>query len=247
MTGILVRSIWFPADSRLTEVNPGSVFQLIAARGEASALDIYDDRVRVGHLTIEAAPLKKGSEALTRVKLSGQIHPDSGMLSGANLNFNGWLELNHLGDLQSYRLSLMTIKPSFELTMVQASPQAAPDLLVKQDRTVILDSTRLDSTRPEASPLLGFIMGALGISAADFKQIQAEAEAKAAALKIEARQGKFDLAGSPRQGFVLKIGSPGKPGYRLCIENTGEIVRLETPVSYHLMTESVRADTIPLP
>ena len=245
MTGILFRSIWFPEDSGLTQVDPGAVCQLIAARGEGSALDVYDDRVRVGNLSIEAAPVTKGGETLTRLKLSGLIRLGSGVLSDTNLNLNGWLELNPLGNLQSYRLTLITNKPAFELTMGQVSPHVAPALLVKQGRTVLMDSTLPSKGTGEGNPLMGLILGTLGLSGSEFKQIQAEAEAAAAAVKIEARQGKFDLAGTTRQGFVLRIGAPGKPGYRICVENTGEIVRLETPVSYHLLTEALRSDIAP--
>ena len=242
MSGMLLRSIWFPADSRLAEVNPGAVFQLIAARGESSALDIYDDRRIVGHLSVMATPVPNSTPARTHFNLNAQINLDSALLPGTKLDLNCQMYLDREGNPQSWLLSLATLKPKLNLVLAQTSPEAAPSVLLKQNGQVLLDSSSLKPGKPEANPLVALLLGTLGVSYADFQAIRAEAEVKAEGIRIEARQGKFELGDSTRQGFILKIGTPGKPGFRMCVDNTGEIVRLETPVSYHLMTESVRPD-----
>ena len=245
MTGLLLKSLWFPADSRLAEVNPGAVFQLIAARGEPSALDIYDDRTIVGNLSVLAIPLRQADSILTRVKLNGQINLGNALLKGTRLDLNCQMEIDHGGGFQSYHLTLSTSRPKLSLVLSQAGPQAAPLMILKKDERVLLDSGNVEAGRSESNSLITLLLGTLGISPGEFLAIQADAEARASGVKIEARQGKFELAGTTRQGFVLKMGIPGKPGFRLCVENTGEIVLLETPVSYRLVTESVRLESPP--
>ena len=243
MSGLLLRSIWFPADSRLAEVNPGAVFQLIAARGEPSALDIYDDRRIVGSLSVMATPVGNGTPARTHLKLNAQINFNSALLPGTNLDLYCHMDLDREGNPRSWFLKLATIKPKLKLVLAQASPEAAPSVLLENDGKVLLDSSLAEPGKPEANPLLALLLGSLGMSYLDFQAIRADAGVKAAGVKIEARQGIFELGDGTRQGFILKIGTPGQPGFRMCVDNTGEIVRLETPVSYHLMTESVRPES----
>ncbi len=239
-TGLLLRSIWFPADSRLTEVSPGAVFQLIAARGEASALDIYDDRTIVGNLSVLAGPERSEQGTLTRVKLNGQVNLKSALLQSTRLDLNCQIDLDHGGSVQAYHLTLITLQPSLTLILAQPSPDQAPVLLLKKGDTVLLDSSSIKPGREDSHPFIAVLLGSLGLSPAEFLAIRASAEAQASSLKIEARQGTFELGGTNRQGFVLKMGLPSKPGFRLYVENTGEIVQLETPVSYRLITESIR-------
>ena len=246
MTGILLRSIWFPADSRLTEVNPGAVFQLIAARGEGSALDIYEGRRIVGNLSVLALPGKRlGQQNVTNLKLNGQLDLNSPLLPGTRLDLNCQLDLDRDGNVLSSLLTLSTSKPNLKLVLGQTSPDAALSVLLEKDARVLVDSTLGGHGNTQANPMIALLLGSLGMSYADFNAVQAEAEGKAASMRIEARQGEFELGSTTRQGFVLKIGSPGKPGFRMCVDNTGEIVLLETPVSYHLMTESLRPETPP--
>ncbi len=240
MTGMLVQSIWFPADSRLMKVEPGAVFQLIAARGEASALDVYDDRRIVGQITILATQLRQGTRHPIKLRLNGRMNPDLPLLAGVKLELDSWAELDHDGDITAFDLKLETGKNGMILKISQTGPEAPPTLLLTQAGLVILDSKALPKENAESSPLATFLLGILGISQAELTAIRQQAGADASKMVMEARQGKFDLAGRERQGFVVTLGAPGRRGFRMCVENTGEIVLLETPVAYQFLTESLR-------
>lgn len=242
-----MQSIWFPADSQLAEVNPGAVFQLIAARGEASGLDIYDDRRIVGNLTVQANPLAPSSAAGTRLRISGRLNLDGGLLPGTSLDVISETLLDHSGNTLSFQLTLTTRKPKLDLIISQASPDAPPVIVLNRDGAAWFDSASPGSGQLEGNPMVALLLGTLGMSSSDFQNIRSQAETAAAKVRIEARQGKFELGNGTRQGFILKIGTPGKPGFRMCVENTGEIVRLKTPVSYHLLTESLRPGNAPVP
>ena len=240
MTGMLVQSIWFPADSRLMKVDPGAVFQLIAARGEPSALDIYDDRRIVGQITILATQYRQGARRPIKLRLNGRMKPDLPLMAGVTLELESWAELDHEGDITAFDLDLKTGKNGMILKISQTGPKVPPTLRLTQAGTVLLDSAALPQENAEASPLATFLLGMLGISPAELAAIRQQAGADASRMVIEARQGKFDLAGRERQGFVVTLGAPGRRGFRMCVENTGEIVLLETPVAYQLVTESLR-------
>ena len=240
MSGMLVQSIWFPADSRLMKVDPGAVFQLIAARGEPSALDIYDDRRIVGQLTILATQLRQGARHPIKLRLNGRMNPDLPLLAGVKLEFESWAELDHDGDITAFDLRLETGKNGMKLKISQTGPGISPTLRLTQAGTVLLDSGALPQENAEANPLATFLLGMLGISQAELSAIRQQAGADASRMVIEARQGKFDLAGRERQGFVVTLGTPGRRGFRMCVVNTGEIVLLETPVAYQFVTESLR-------
>jgi hypothetical protein len=240
MTGMLVQSIWFPADSRLMKVDPGAVFQLIAARGEPSALDVYDDRRIVGQITILATQLRQGARHPIKLRLNGRMNPDLPLLAGVKLELESWAELDHGGEVLAFNLRLATGKNGMVLQVSQPGPEVPPSLLLTQSGAVLLDSGALPRENAESSPLATFLLGLLGISQAELTAIRQQAGADASKMVIEARQGKFDLAGRERQGFVVTLGAPGRRGFRMCIENTGEIVLLETPVAYQLVTESIR-------
>ena len=240
MTGMLVQSIWFPADSRLMKVDPGAVFQLIAARGEPSALDIYDDRRIVGQITILATQLRQGARHPMKLRLNGRMNPDLPLLAGVKLELESWAELDHAGDITAFDLQLSTGKNGMILKISQTNPGVPPTLLLTQAGTVLLDSGTRPQENAETSPLATLLLGMLGISQAELTAIRQQAGTDASRMVIEARQGKFDLAGRERQGFVVTLGAPGRRGFRMCIENTGEIVLLETPVAYQFVTESLR-------
>ncbi len=240
MTGLLMQSIWFPADSQLTKVSPGAVFQLITSRGESSSLDVYDDQRIVGSLTVQAVATSLDQRKKMKLRLNGRIHLDRAPFSGITLTLESWADLDHDGNVLAMQLHLKTGDPGIMLMISQKAKEKEPVVLLKQNNVVLFDSTVLTGGKLESSPMIALLLGTLGISPSEFSIIQQQARAQTDLVEIEARQGEFDLGGTTRQGYILKIGTPGKPGFRLCVENSGEIVQVETPTSYRLLTESLR-------
>ena len=242
MSGMLVQSIWFPADSRLAIVNPGAVFELIMARGEPIALDIYDDRRVVGNVTINTTRLQQDLPHPIRLKINGEMALSHPLLFGRHLAISSWVDLDRDAKTDTFSLELflsrkdgLKLKDDFKLTLAQSGPEAFPGLTIKQGTSILFDSAGLSPDRLEDNPMVTLVLATLGISQKDLAAVRERAANEADELAIEARQGQFDLAGEKRQGFVLRLGRAGQPGFRLCVENTGEIVQLETPTSFKLI------------
>lgn len=240
MTGMLMKSIWFPADSLLSEVQPGAVFQLIAARGEASVLDIYDDRKIVGHLNIQTNRFRHSQRHTIKVKMNGKVSLAHPLLAGTNLEIVSWVDFNHAGEMLAFDAKLSTGRNAIVLKMSQANRAAQPEVVLTNAGKTLFDSRTLDGGKVESNPVIALLLATVGITPTDLEAIRKQAETQAAELQIDAREGSFDLNGDERQGYILKMGLPGRPGFRLCVENTGEIVRLGTPTTFQLITETIR-------
>lgn len=247
MTGMLMKSIWFPADSLLAQVQPGAVFQLIAARGEASVLDIYDDRKIVGNLNIQTNRFRHSQRHTIKVRMNGKISLSHPLLAGTNLEIMSWVDFDHAGEVLAFDTQLSTGKNAFVLKMSQANRAQAPEIVLTNNQKVVFDSRTQPSDRLEANPVIAVLLATVGITPKEMEAMRKQAETQAAEFQIEAREGSFDLNGNERQGYILKMGLPGRPGFRLCVENTGEIVRLETPTTFQLITETIRPLDAPVP
>jgi hypothetical protein len=192
----------------------------------------------LGSLLFPTMPLNLRSKM--KLRLNGRINLKRPPLAGTSLLLDNWLELDHAGNIQALYLQLKTIHPAFSLTLSQTGPDLPPTVLLQQNERVLLDSTIPAEGALDSNPMVALLLGTLGISLPDLGALRQQAETRAAALVLEARQGEFDLNGKARQGYILKIGQAGQPGFRLCVENSGEIVLLETPTSYRLVTDSLR-------
>jgi hypothetical protein len=250
MSGMLVQSIWFPADSRLSHVNPGAVLQLIGARGEPSVLEIYDDRKIVGRLSVQANRIpstQPDRRPLVKMTLNGRMQLKHPLFAGVNLTLDALAVLDHGGEVRSFHLNLSTGANGLLLIAAQPKPDAGVLIRLTQDRKEIFNSS-IDPTKPlEENPWISALLTSFGVSPDDLMAVRRRAESQAAGVGVDARQGEFEIEGRKRQGFVLKFGTSGQPGYRLSVENTGEIVRLETPTAYHLLSEGLRPPNITPP
>ncbi|MDB6071199.1 MAG: hypothetical protein JWL81_2370 [Verrucomicrobiales bacterium] len=240
MTGMLMKSIWFPADSLLAEVQPGAVFQLIAARGEASVLDIYDDRKIVGHLNIQTNRFRHSQRHTIKVRMNGKVSLTHPLLAGTSLEIMSWVDFDHAGEILAFDAQFSTGRNALVLKMSQTNRAAAPEIVLTNNLKVIFDSKTFPTDKLESNPVISLLLATVGITPTELEAMRKQAETQASEFEIVAREGSFDLNGNERQGYILKMGLPGRPGFRLCVENTGEIVRLETPTTFQLITETIR-------
>lgn len=238
MTGLLLQSLWFPADSRLTRINPGAVFQLVAARGESSSLDIYDDRKIVGRLNIQTSRLRKEQRHDIKLRINGRMQMAHPLVDGVSLGLDATGNLSHTGEVGEFQGTVeVGSGPKIEISLKSAD--ATPSVKVEHQGMTLFNSAVLETDGLESQPLVGLIMGMMGVSLKEFQVVKDQAQNQADQMVLEARQGEFDLAGQKRKGYVINWGAPGKPGFRMCVENTGEIVSVATPTSYHLLTEAL--------
>lgn len=243
MTGLLMRAIWFPADSRLDVVSPGAVFRLIAARDEASHLDIYDDRKVVGKLNITPTSRQlPGDKREVSMDLSGNLNLRGGILAAGQLSLKGNFVLSHEGDLKGMDLKIQVKSPAMELRLKQAAGEEDPLITFTVGGMKVMDTSeknQMGEGRGENTAFAGLLLGLVGISSGELDSMRQQAAAEAAATTLDARQGEFDLQGSAHRGYILSVRKAGKTSFRFCVENTGQIVSIETPTSYHLLTDEL--------
>ncbi len=239
MTTLLMRAIWFPADSQLDVVSPGAVFRLIAARGEASHLDIYENRRVVGKLNITpASPQLPGDTQEIRIHLDGNLEL---RLVAQRLSINGNFVLSHEGDLVGMDFKLEVKAQKLKLTLNQPSREQAPVMKLTLGGLLLLDTSQTVKNEAgiESNPSVALLLGLIGMSSADFDAMRRQAHVEAASTVVDARQGEFELNGSKHRGYILSLRKQGNASFRLCVENTGRIVSIETPTSYQLLSDEL--------
>lgn len=246
MTGLLMRAIWFPGDSRLDKISPGAVLRVIAARGEPSHLDIYENRRVVGKLNVSPmSPQLSGKKQKIRLHLDGTLDL---RIQAQKLTVTGDVLFSHEGELAGIDLKLLLKSQKLELTIRQDGAGQEPTL-----RLTMLGMTLLDTSRNvregevlEANPSIALLLSFAGISPADLESARQKAEVEASATSLDARQGEFELSGRKHRGYVISVLRQNTPAFRMCVENTGQIMSIETPVSYRLITDDINErDAVP--
>ncbi|RYD38025.1 MAG: hypothetical protein EOP86_01995 [Verrucomicrobiaceae bacterium] len=242
MTSLLMRAIWFPEHSRLDAVNPGAVVRLVAARGEPSHLDIYEGRKIVGRLNVTplSPPIPGGTDEVL-LHLDGHLEL---RLPARRLMMSGKLAFNHGGGLTGMDLTLSMRAPKLKLTLKQASGQEIPVARLLLGGTLLFDSSQIKESDAgmESNPTVMLLLGLMGMSPAEFDQVRQAARREADATAVDARQGDFEIEGVEHHGYLLSVLKNGASTFRVYVENTGQILSIETPTSYRLLSEAIAGD-----
>lgn len=248
MTGLLMRAIWFPGDSRLDKISPGAVFRVIAARGEPSHLDIYENRRVVGKLNVSPmSPQLSGRRQKIRLHLDGTLDL---RIQAQKLTVTGDVLLSHDGELTGMNLKLLLKSQRLELTIRQDEPDQEPVLKLTMLGMTLLDTSEnvREGEVLEGNPSIALLLSFAGISPADSESIRQKANVEASATNLDARQGDFELSGRKHRGYVISVLRHNTPAFRMCVENTGQIMSIETPTSYRLITDDLNErDVQPAP
>lgn len=242
MTSLLLRAIWFPEHSRLDAVNPGAVVRLVAARGEPSHLDIYENRKIVGRLNVTPlSPQIPGGTEEVLLHLDGHLDL---RLPAKRLMMNGKLAFNHGGALTGMDFKLSMRAPKLELTLRQASGQEIPVARLLLGGTPLFDSSQMKEgdAGMESNPTAMLLLGLMGMSPAEFDRMRQAARKEADATAVDARQGDFEIGGREYQGYILSVLKNGTSTFRVHVENTGQILSIETPTSYRLLSDGIAGD-----
>jgi hypothetical protein len=249
MTGLLLRAIWFPGDSQLDRISPGAIFRVIAARGDSSHLDIYEGRQIVGKLNVTPMPMSDPGQVIGRVGLT-KLHVDGTLdlrLQALKLTATGDILLGHEGELAGIDLRLQIKSQKLELTIRQDGPGIEPSLKLTMAGIPLLDTSGnlSEGSELEANPAAALLLSLAGLSPEDLRSVQLKAEMESAATKVDARQGEFELNEVKHRGYVISVLRHGTPSFRMCVENTGQILSIDTPTSYRLVADDLSERGIP--
>lgn len=247
MTGLLMRAIWFPADSRLNVVSPGAVFRIIGTRGEESLLNIMENRKQVGTLTVSPVPRTADQQGDVRIRAKGKIRLKGGILPPRELKFEGDFAVNSQGELSRLDLTLRMREEQLEMMLRMDSPEAEPSLRLTRGGMTLVDTRNAESgSKLEASPFAAILLGMVGMSPGEVTELRQQASAEASATTAEARQGEFEIEGVPHRGYLITVRNRGQKSFRLCVGSTGQILSIETPTSYQMISRDLSAGGEPM-
>ena len=243
MTVLLVRSVLYPEESRLADVAPHVPFDLFVARAEGSQLDIWDGQRITGDCHIEphgvsADALARNEKINVRVKihmiLSQQIKDAIGY---QQVDVSGDAVLHADGSIGNYDMTF-TLAGSplpVSLSIKQTVDQKTPALKLTNGKAVIFESLAGKLMEGQYAIIADGMLRSLGIppDALLGKRPESETPSTVRAGNIEAGDQSFN-------GFLFTSGADEESKFRLYMSNTGEILRIKTPLGLEMLAESLR-------
>jgi len=246
MTVLLVRSVLYPEESRLAEVAAQVPFDLFAARTEGSNLDIWEGNRITGKCEIvphNAASGPRARHESVEVRLEIVLQLRHTFMGSDLLDVSGSAVIHTDGSLSDYDLdiSLLNSIPSITLSITQPADQKWPALKLMRGNAVLFESSAGKLLEGKEGIASGMLL-ALGIppEALSGKQTENEAPSSVRAGHIEAGGQTFD-------GYLFTSGADEETKFRLYLSNTGEILRIKTPLGLEMLAESLRPTGVEVP
>ena len=240
MTVLLVRSVLYPEESRLATVAPHVPFDLFVARTEGSHLDIRDGQRIIGNCAVvphsaNSGPRVKEEKVAVRLEMLLQL---GRTILGSNLiDVSGEIVVHSDGSVDGFDLgiSLANSQPSFQLSIKQPPDQKWPDLKLSKDGAVVFESSAGKLLEGTDGIIAGGMLQALGIPTDALSGKHPESDTPSTV-----RAGDFPAGGQSFDGFVLTSGADEETKFRLYLSNTGEILKIKTPLGLEMLAESLR-------
>lgn len=239
MTAKLVHSILYPEGSDLAKVPPRIIFDHFVDRTDGSDLDIWEGNKIIGSCKIDPHPpvmhAKDGSgTASVKVDLTVLIRLPQPMLNSKTIKLAGDMVLHSNGNLDNLdlELSLPGSIPRVALLIVQPSGQASPFLTLKRGANEILFSNAPGAKQD--GPMAFMVEAMLKSSGLSMDTLSQTIEQKKAEQSPDpiARTGLFYAGGKRFSGYLLTNGAAAEnAGFALFMEDTGEIMRIDTPLT----------------
>ncbi len=253
MTTLLVRSILFPENSQLATASPQAICELFASRSEGTDMDIYEGDTITGQCRItplSGPPIPSRRLESVRVALNGTLQLRGPFASFGQLALNSRFDLSVTGDITSFDLNLRLPKadPPIDLRIDQPKGAAWPAITLTRGTTIAFTSN--SGAEPDAATksLLLWLSSTLGINPDQLASLSKPPSASTPSASLSARAGRITVANSSTDGFILARSDAGSNrAFRLYIASTGEILRIETPSSFNLLSDSFRPPDIATP
>ncbi len=237
MTALLIRAVYFPEFERLPSVDPGHVLELFIDHREVTQLFVYrDDGEVVGDVLLTSRELADGRGAEIGFAAAGVVELPS--LPRQKLNWRGKLKLGPGPDrkLVGVEISVRFAEPSVTVSMEIDPVTFAFHYQVSRGGVIIRDSRGDPGGMGVAQMQL--LLAAWGF---DFGSGAGEGAA------WQARQGAVEIAGHRAGAYFLVLGLPGAGEMKLTFSEAGELLGVDTPLGYTLLSEAMRRPPDPLP
>ena len=228
MTGLLLRTVYFPGQSTLAEVPVRMVLDLFLnqAVAHSNTLHLYHQDRRLGHSSFHVVKTGRsgGEFPLYRLTVSGGLDAGS---SDARSMEAGWrieADLRDAEDLEALQMEFTTADTGRTATLRWRKGQALPEMEVRHADKVIMD-TKGAVAMAGLGEKMGLFSGMFGPSGQGGAAPQAV---------LEAREGLMDLAGRKRRCFVVKLLIFGVYEATALFTEVGELARVDLPQGYSL-------------
>jgi len=234
MTAFLVRAVYFPAFERLPEVEPGHVLELFIDHREVTQLYFYGaDGAAVGDVMLTPRRLVEGGAEIGFAAVGMVELPN---LPKQRLNWRGKLTLGPGRKLIGVAISVRFSEPMVTVSM-EINPQTmAFDYKVLRGGVVVSDSR--DGASGPGMAQMQLLLAAWGVRSGG-------GDGEAAGLS--ARQGAVEIGGHRAGAYFVLLDLPGAGRAKLTFSEAGELLEIDTPFGYRLLSEAMRTPPDPLP
>lgn len=238
MTTLLIRSVFIPEESRLAAVASNIPFDLFLSRTEGSDLDIWEGnqiagRARFAPLNGGLTPAERRDGVKVRIEILIRLKQPVMGAGLVELLGDGMLHASGTVDRLSLRLTLHGTDPLLQLALEQAPGVEWPALKLTRGGSVIFASAAGEASSPGNEMALLMLQSA-GLSAGVLNAKKQDAP------PARFRQGRIEAGGESFVGYLLSSGSSEESMFRLYMANTGEILRITTPLGLEMLAESLR-------
>ena len=230
MTGLIIRDSYFPDHSRFAEVPVRMVFDLFLteASGFNNTLDLYHDKVKLGHTTFTIRKTNENYQMpLYGLLVNGtfEIPIEKGSVP-ANFNLMG--ELLEAERWRSFKLDFKAPALEIEAFVSWRQGEQLPDISVKKSGNIIMNTEM-------AKAMIGMKEAMGGSSDWLLKMLPMGPLPEASAFTLKAREGQMELAGKKRRCYIVQLAL--MPGYemKMFFSELGELARIELPQGYRLI------------
>lgn len=246
MTGLLVRDVYFPAESRFTEVPARFVFDLFLKQATVNAdtLHLYHRQEKIGHATINITS-KSLPDGETRYQwvARGIVERLQGGGTRVNATWEVSGEMDEAGQWHQMEIIAAMPEQNASVKLRWKDGERFPKVTITQDGRAVVDTDQAGLLMAlgltAAGGDSGSWMKALGQLAGQSDEMQK--------MQVTAREGTVDIAGRERRCYLVTVPFPGSPDIRLIFSETGEIARIELPQDYRLIEPMIHGMIPPLP
>jgi hypothetical protein len=228
MTGLLMRTVYFPEQSVLAEVPVRMVLDLFLNQAvtHSNTLHLYHQEKRLGHASFHV--IRSGKEVeeapLYRMTVSGGLDAEAG--EGRRLAA-GWrmeADLRDGEELEALRMDLTAAEVERTVQIRWKKGEKLPAMEVRQGNRVVMD-TKGALAMAGMGEQLGLFGGVMGFG---------EGAGGAPQVEVEAREGLMELAGRGRRCFVVRMRFFGVHEAQALFTEVGELARVDLPHGFSL-------------
>lgn len=229
MTGLLVHQQLRPADSALREVPPAHVVKLMFMHPTLSQLNIYSDKLRLGHVNF--LPEMSADRQDRDLKISGELLVVIPGAKREHVGWNGELKMDKLLNIKQFQLAVYTHVPAdltSQITVVPSENIAHYELRASNGVIERQDYTLDEKGARSALEQVGFDASLLPIGQ----------KSVATNMSIKARQSTLDVPGGQMDTYLVTAESNGQTLLEFHVDQLGRIVKANTLLGYTLSADA---------